>query len=127
MTGATHMIMSAAIYSLGIFDKPFIPAVTFGSHFLLDAAPHYGMRRDWNYLLSAATGTFLIFKGLKQKDCFLLPAVFFGILPDVIDKLGLSMTFSKIHDSHYFKGQAPNYFLVIELLAAALLLVHIIA
>lgn len=123
MTGATHMIISAAIYRLGIFNKPLIPIVTFGLHFLLDAMPHKGMRRDWNYLLSGVTGIFLIFIALKQKDYFLLLAVLFGILPDVIDKLGLSTTFSKFHNSHYFKGQVPKGFLLIELLSVALLLI----
>lgn len=125
MTGATHMIVSAAIYRLGIFNKPVIPAITFGSHFLLDAIPHHGMSRARNYVLSAVTGTCLCYSAWQKKDYFPLWAVFFGILPDVIDKLSLSSTFSKIHNFFYFKEQAPNYFLFVELLAAAFLLFYV--
>jgi len=127
MTGATHMIVSAAIYRLGMFNKPILPAITFGSHFLLDAIPHHGMSRTRNYALSAFTGAILCYHGWQKKDYFPLWAVFFGILPDVIDKFGLSSTFSNIHDAFYFKKQAPKYFLFVELLFMAFLLTYLIA
>lgn len=125
MTGATHMIVSAAISRLGLIHKSAVPAVAFGSHFLLDAFPHHGMSRPQNYTLSAVTGSYLCYTAWKEKDYFPLLAVFFGILPDIIDKLGISPAFSKIHDLFYSKKQTPDYFLLIELLVASFLLVYL--
>lgn len=125
MTGATHIIVSAAICRLGIFNKSALPAIAFASHFLLDALPHHGMSRTRNYVLSAVTGTCLCYTGWRKKEYFPLWVAFFGILPDIIDKLGLSSTFGKMHDFFYFKEPAPKTFLLLELLVSALLLIYI--
>lgn len=127
MTDATHMIVSAAIYHLGLFNKPAIPAIAFAAHFLLDALPHHGMSRTRNYILSAVTGTYLCYTGWQNKDYIPLWAAFFGILPDIIDKLGLSSTFSKMHNFFYFKEQAPKTFLLLELVLSALMLIYIVS
>jgi hypothetical protein len=122
MTGTTHIIISAAISRLGKFDNSTKLALAFGSHFLLDAIPHYGLSRPWNYALSATAGACIVYKGWRSQDYPLLAAAFFGVLPDIINKLGFSSGFSKIHGLFYARKQAPAYYLLIELAVVLLLL-----
>lgn len=123
MTGATHMILPAALVSLGLFNKPASLALAFGSHFLLDAIPHYELRRKWNYAFSALTGIYLCCRGWQEQDGFLLLAVFFGILPDVLNKLYVSPAFSKVHSFFHFKKKSriPSHYLMAELFAYLIL------
>lgn len=126
MTGATHMIVPAAIHRFGQFDPVTTLALAFYSHFLLDALPHSHLKRSINYALVTAASILLLSKGWQEKDHLLLLAAFLGGLPDVIDKLGLSSSFSKIHNLHYSKVKLPKQFVLIELVISGLLLLYVI-
>lgn len=125
MTGATHMVVSAAIYRLGIFDPPTALVMAFGSHFLLDAIPHSHLSRKWNFVLGAAACSCLLNTGLLGKDYLLLLAAFLGALPDLVNQTGLSAYFSKIHNLHYSKIRLPKHFALVELLFSAILLIYV--
>jgi len=103
MTGATHMFVAATVYSFAK-NKPVGLALAFGSHFLLDAIPHYELSLTLNYLFAIATGFFLCFAAWRRRDGFILLAAFLGVLPDINRIFGLSQGLNKVHNFFHFKG-----------------------
>jgi hypothetical protein len=96
MTGATHMLAAATIYKI-VPSKPIALALALGSHFLLDAIPHYEIGATSNYILGTITITFLFILAFITKDYIILVAAFLGALPDLNWMLGFSQTLDKFH------------------------------
>jgi hypothetical protein len=96
MTGATHMLAAAAIYKV-VPSKPIALALALGSHFLLDAIPHYEIGAASNYILGTIAITFLFILAFFTKDYIILVAAFLGALPDLNWMLGLSQSLDNFH------------------------------
>lgn len=127
MTGATHMVVAAAIYRHGKFKTPALLSLAFCSHFLLDAVPHYELSLAWNYALGLAAGIALALTSVREGDYRVLAAAFLGLLPDTNWLLGISPALTEIHRFFHFDKvhvTVPAFFLLAELAAAAFCLFY---
>ncbi len=97
MTGVTHMLAATAIYKVVPLGKPIVLAMAFGSHFLLDAIPHYELSTLLNYILGAITFSFLVILAFYTQNYYLLVAAFLGALPDLNWILGWNQSLGQFH------------------------------
>lgn len=107
MTGATHILAAAALYKKNGLKTPFLYVLAFLTHFLLDAVPHYDLEMQWNYILGACAGAFLLIIGKWQGDYKILIAGLMGVLPDVNQVLQFNSSLSDIHNIFHFKKLYP--------------------
>ena len=107
MTGATHVVAAAALYQRIGLKTPYLFGLAFLTHFLLDAVPHFDLDMQWNYLLGACAGAFLLYIGKRQGDYKILIAGLLGVLPDIYLVLQPGSNFSAIHNIFHFKELHP--------------------
>lgn len=130
---ATHMLAASAIYKMASIHKipgkakivalPVVLALSFASHFALDAVPHHEMQMPGNVLVGLAVIGFLCRVAWRDKDPILLFAAFLGALPDAMWVLKISPTYDAIHSALHFSGvRVPFYALIIEFIGIAVLL-----
>ena len=124
MLGATHMLAGAAFYRQ-MENRVLAYGLAFGSHFLLDAVPHYELSYNWNRILVVGAGLFLVV--LARQDWRILLAAFLALLPDLIWEYGLSGSFAQIHNSLHTPWNGPFYLFFFESLLLALFLGLILA
>ncbi len=130
MTGATHLLAGAAVYSLARTNltriRNIVPlglALAFCSHFLLDAVPHYELSMPWQYALGAVAGLFILLIAWRTGDLYPFLAGIAGALPDAICISGISPAFNRLHDFFHFKAAFPVPFhLIYQEAALALFL-----
>ena len=117
MTGITHMVVSASIYSMRVLPRPAALTAAFASHFILDAIPHYELTLNTNLILLAAAGLFIAYISFLRRDIFISAAAFLGLLPDLIWVFELNSTLINIHSYFHFKKTypIPPTFLLFEL------------
>jgi len=84
MNTATHMLAAAAVYSCFPNQKPIGLTLALGSHFLLDAIPHYELKLPVQSFLFAATSLVLVTLAARRRDPGLLLAGLLGTLPDML-------------------------------------------
>ncbi|MFE5321037.1 hypothetical protein ACFQ88_20235 [Paenibacillus sp. NPDC056579] len=134
MLVATHMLAASAIYKLSsvrqlpgktaIAAVPAVLALSFASHFALDAVPHHEMQMTGNVLVGFAVIVFLCRVAWRDKDLLLLAAAFLGALPDAMWVLKISPAYDAIHSALHFSGvRVPFYALILEFIGMAVLLV----
>ncbi len=137
MTGATHLLAGAAVYSVArtrtkldgtTRAAPLALALAFTSHFLLDAALHFELSLPWQYALAAAAGLFIFQVARQAGDKYLLLGGIAGALPDAICASGASQAFIRLHAFFHFKPvfHVPFQMLCLEF-AIALLLACLLA
>lgn len=128
MTGITHMVVSASIYSTGVLPRPAALAAAFASHFILDAIPHYELTLNTNLILVAAAGLFIAYISFLRKDIYISAAALLGLLPDLIWVFNLNSAVINIHNYFHFKKTypIPLTFLLIELAILILFLVILV-
>lgn len=107
MTGATHVLAAAALYQRIGLKTPYLFGLAFLTHFLLDAIPHFELNMQWNYLLGACAGAFLLYMGKRQGDYKILIAGLLGVLPDIYLLLVPGSSFYAIHNIFHFKKLYP--------------------
>lgn len=97
MTSISHALIGAAIAAK--IDNPVLVAgMSFTSHFLCDAIPHWDLGTNWRLRPKAVTGilailetlisifgTFWIFSHFVPNQVTLVIAIFFSVLPDWIE------------------------------------------
>lgn len=111
MTGATHLLAGAAVYSLARTNltrirniAPLGLALAFCSHFLLDAVPHYELSMPWQYALAAIAGLYILLIARRTGSTYLFLAGIVSALPDVICISGISPAFVQLHNFFHFKA-----------------------
>lgn len=117
MTGATHILAAAAVYSLTSRNKPIALALAFGSHFILDSIPHYELDLMWNIVPAMLAAAFVVIAACRKKDFFILIAAFLGAFPDINRITGFNQTIDQLHSYSHFRrrGQEiPSTFLLAE-------------
>lgn len=107
MTGATHILAAAALYQRAALKMPYLLVLAFLSHFLLDAAPHFDLEMQWNYIPAACAGAYLLLIGKRQGDYKVLIAGLLGALPDIYLALQPGSGFSAFHNIFHFKSPGP--------------------
>ncbi|MCX7711460.1 MAG: hypothetical protein N2484_16590 [Clostridia bacterium] len=122
MTGATHMIAAASIYSLTSSNKPIALAAALASHFILDSIPHHEPSTRKNYVLGFITLIGLSAIALIRKDPFFLFAVFLGAFPDLNWILKLNRQVDRFHRFVHFKHKKPvsKYISILEMILVSL-------
>lgn len=109
------MLAATAVYKVVPLGIPIVLVMALGSHFLLDAIPHYEQSTKSNYIQGAITFTFLFILALYTQNYYLLVAAFLGALPDLNWILGLSKSLNKFHRfMHISKSLQQRKFLLIS-------------
>ncbi|MGB4505315.1 MAG: hypothetical protein WBI44_10560 [Syntrophaceticus sp.] len=118
MTGATHLLTGSLIYVFMKNNKLLSPLFAFGSHFILDAIPHFD-NSAWNFPLGFLAILFLLLVTKRTEDPFILVSAVFGILPDANHITVFSKTILELHKLAHFKKtfEIPIDFLYIEMYA----------
>jgi hypothetical protein len=116
MTGATHLLAGTAAYILLRGNKILAPVVAIGSHFILDAIPHFD-NMAWNIPMGFLAILFILYITWRQRDIFIVINAFFGFLPDANCYFRWSEIMFEIHKlSHFTKtGDIPIHLLYIEI------------
>lgn len=113
------MLAGAATYNL-IKNRPAAILLALGSHFILDAIPHFELSLFTNYLLAILTGLIIFLRAWQKNDYIIFLAVFMAALPDINWIIGLSKEISKVHRYFHFKGFVGPYFFFIEAVLACI-------
>ncbi|HHV34803.1 MAG TPA: hypothetical protein GXX59_04395 [Syntrophomonadaceae bacterium] len=118
MTGATHLLTGSLIYVFMRGNKLLSPVFALGSHFLLDAIPHFD-NSAWNFPLGFLAILFLLLTTKRTGDPFILISALFGILPDVNHIVIFNETMLDLHQVAHFKKtfEIPIDFLYTEMYA----------
>lgn len=92
------------------------PVVAAGSHFILDAIPHYD-NIAWNFPLGFFAVTFLLYTAWLCKDGFIVLSALLGLLPDANCHFGWSQSLAEFHRQCHFtaRGEVPICFLYLEI------------
>ena len=117
MTGATHILAAAAVYSLTSRHKPIGLTLAFSSHFFLDSIPHYELNLMWNIVPSMLAAAFVAIAACRNKDFYIVIAAFLGAFPDINRITGFNQTIDQLHSYFHFRrhGQEiPSTFLLAE-------------
>jgi hypothetical protein len=122
MTGATHLLTGSFIYVLMKGNRLLSPVFALGSHFVLDAIPHFD-NSAWNFPLGLLAILFLLLMTKRTEDPFILISALFGILPDANHIVVCSETLLDLHQLAHFKKtfEIPITFLYMEMYACLVL------
>ncbi|CAG7617110.1 hypothetical protein PAESOLCIP111_01982 [Paenibacillus solanacearum] len=136
MLVATHMLAASAIYKLCSVDRlpasrkaaalPIVFALSFASHFALDAVPHDELQMGGNVAVGIAVILFLFYIAWRDKQIFLLAAGFLGALPDLMWVLKISSAYDTVHASLHFSGANVSPVLMLLEVAGMLALTFLI-
>lgn len=118
MTGATHLLTGSLIYVVMKGNKLLGPVFALGSHFFLDAIPHFD-NSAWNFPLGFLAILFLLIATRRTGDPFILISALFGMLPDANHLFSASKTLLDMHQLAHFKKtfEIPISILYIEIYA----------
>ncbi|CAG7647402.1 hypothetical protein ACFQI7_20145 [Paenibacillus allorhizosphaerae] len=136
MLVATHMLAASAIYKLCSVDHlpaskkaialPIVLALSFGSHFALDAIPHDELQMGGNVAIGMAVILYLLYIAWRDKQLFILAAGFLGALPDIMWVLKISPKYDALHSSLHFSGAHVSPVLMLFEIIGMLLLTFLI-
>lgn len=118
MTGATHLLTGSFIYILMKSNIIYSAVFAVGSHFILDAIPHFDSPA-WNFPTGFLAVLFLLLTAKKKGDPFFLLSALFGMLPDANHLFCFSKSMLKLHQLAHFKKsfEIPISYLYIEIYA----------